>query len=797
MANTKVTTRVIADDAITSDKLASGLTLGGSTTFSGNINLTSTTPILDLIASANEDANIRIRENGTGVVGAELLYDGGNNRFDLKLGNNTNTTRLSIARDTGVATFTNGIVASDGITATAGTGTVTATTFSGALSGTIASATTATTQSASDNSTKVATTAYVDGAISDLVDSSPSALNTLNELAAALGDDANFSTTVTNSIATKAALAGATFTGNVVVPYLATTSYIDLNNSGNRGKVGFDSNHTYIATTSSVGSIIFKNNVGSTDAPQTGGDTLLTLADGGDATFAGNITLAEYLYHSGNTGTNLRFQTDRATLTSGGGAIVDAHSNGNLYLTGTTVQVYGNYNSSGTISSGAITSTAAVSADHFKFYQNSSASGATESIHRNTTGQITIRASSEDLVRVDGANEMVQIGGLPAGNVQTHGVVATNKVRATLGNTIGDTMRVFAVHGQTANSDFLTFRARRITDGQSGWNHSVWDITRDVDNTSDLYQYLTFGIGELAVNDLSNDLDFRVESNTNSHALFVNGGNNSVGINSSNPDGALTVNGTPTSGDLIARFQHGTNGNNVKGIRVNAPNASGTQAYADFAVDPETGNLGIGAGTSSGNLPIGQANMNNAAIVITSPAGAAGTGEAIDFQPGETHTRTVVREQHHFGAGDVYVLFRRFIYSASAFTNPTKNIITFTRSGNYPQGCVYARVRQMGVSNNRAVLAEGFISVEKDSTASSWDVDYATMNNGTTGYSDSTNSFWPIARIGTSVTPDWYTSISGDSITVGITFNRSTNYDRYIVEAEVFYHQNMTASWEA
>ena len=84
-------------------------------------------------------------------------------------------------------------------------------------SGTVAAARldTATTQSAGNNSTKIATTAYTDTAISNLVDSSPSALNTLNELAAALGDDANFSTTVTNSIATKAPLASPTFTGTV------------------------------------------------------------------------------------------------------------------------------------------------------------------------------------------------------------------------------------------------------------------------------------------------------------------------------------------------------------------------------------------------------------------------------------------------------------------------------------------------------------------------------------------------------------------------------------------------------
>lgn len=85
--------------------------------------------------------------------------------------------------------------------------------LTGSLSGSLASATTATTQSASDNSTKIATTAYVTTAVSNLIDSSPSTLNTLNELAAALGDDANFSTTITNSLATKLSLSGGTLTG--------------------------------------------------------------------------------------------------------------------------------------------------------------------------------------------------------------------------------------------------------------------------------------------------------------------------------------------------------------------------------------------------------------------------------------------------------------------------------------------------------------------------------------------------------------------------------------------------------
>jgi hypothetical protein len=79
---------------------------------------------------------------------------------------------------------------------------------------------TLTTASTGTNTTAPATTAFVQQEISALVDSSPDALNTLNELAAALGDDANFSTTVNNSIALKAPLASPTFTGTLEIPNL-------------------------------------------------------------------------------------------------------------------------------------------------------------------------------------------------------------------------------------------------------------------------------------------------------------------------------------------------------------------------------------------------------------------------------------------------------------------------------------------------------------------------------------------------------------------------------------------------
>ena len=95
----------------------------------------------------------------------------------------------------------------------------------------LASAITSTTQAASDNTTKVATTAYVTTAIANLSDSAPSTLNTLNELAAALGDDANYATTTTNAIAAKLPLAGGTLTGALIVTD-GSTSAPSIGNSG-------------------------------------------------------------------------------------------------------------------------------------------------------------------------------------------------------------------------------------------------------------------------------------------------------------------------------------------------------------------------------------------------------------------------------------------------------------------------------------------------------------------------------------------------------------------------------------
>ena len=197
--NVVISTAKIADDAVNSDKLASGLLLSAGTNknirFSGSIgeigNVTGFQAVNDA-ESANTDFGIRATTIRLATGSAERLR----------------------VKDAGIDVTGNIAVSGtvDGVDIAARN-----TLFGGltSSSGVLTNGVTATTQSASDNSTKIATTAYTDTAISNLVDSSPSALNTLNELAAALGDDANFSTTVTNSIATKLPLAGGTLTGTL------------------------------------------------------------------------------------------------------------------------------------------------------------------------------------------------------------------------------------------------------------------------------------------------------------------------------------------------------------------------------------------------------------------------------------------------------------------------------------------------------------------------------------------------------------------------------------------------------
>lgn len=157
--------------------------------------------------------------NPTGITGTTITA---NNGFS---GNLTGDVSGNVTASSGTSSFTNisasgtitGAVSGDvtGDVTSSGTSTFNNVTVSGTLN--MDGGTTATIQnlSAPVNPNDAARKTDVDTAVANLVDTAPAALDTLNELAAAINDDANFSTTITNSIATKLPLAGGTMSGAI------------------------------------------------------------------------------------------------------------------------------------------------------------------------------------------------------------------------------------------------------------------------------------------------------------------------------------------------------------------------------------------------------------------------------------------------------------------------------------------------------------------------------------------------------------------------------------------------------
>ena len=120
------------------------------------------------------------------------------------------------------------------------------------------------------DTTSFATTNYVDTEIANLVNSAPTSLDTLDELAAALNDDANFASTVTNSIATKAPLASPALTGAPTAPtasggtnttQIATTAYVQSELSG-LGNASLTSFSVSTGSASGGGSLAYNNTNG-------------------------------------------------------------------------------------------------------------------------------------------------------------------------------------------------------------------------------------------------------------------------------------------------------------------------------------------------------------------------------------------------------------------------------------------------------------------------------------------------------------------------------------------------------
>jgi hypothetical protein len=193
----------------------------GRITISGNIDL-------DTLSSSNETNNAK-----TGITTAQAqaitanTAKSSNVSTDLSIASSATSRVIASSDGTNatipVATTTvSGVMSAAQVTTLNGKAPKASPTFTGTPA--------APTASAATNSTQVATTAYVTTAVSNLVGGAPGALDTLNELAAAIGDDASYATGITTALAAKAPLASPAFTGT---PTGITKSHVGLGNVAN------------------------------------------------------------------------------------------------------------------------------------------------------------------------------------------------------------------------------------------------------------------------------------------------------------------------------------------------------------------------------------------------------------------------------------------------------------------------------------------------------------------------------------------------------------------------------------
>ena len=196
-----------------------------------------------------------------------------------------------------------------------------------------------TTAIAGTNTTQIATTAFVQTAVSNLVASAPAALDTLNELAAALGNDANFSTTISTSIGLKAPIASPTFTGTVTVPTLNLTNALavayggtGLTTAPTNGQIDIGSTGVgFVRTTLTAGSGISITNAA-------GAITITATSGGGSVTSVGQTFTGGLISVTGSPITSAGTLALTVAGTSGG---IPYFSSASTWATSALLAQYG------------------------------------------------------------------------------------------------------------------------------------------------------------------------------------------------------------------------------------------------------------------------------------------------------------------------------------------------------------------------------------------------------------------------------------------------------------------------
>ena len=493
--------------------------------------------------------------------------------------------------------------------------------------------------STGDSDTTAANTAFVQQEIAALVDSSPSALNTLNELAAALGDDANFSTTVNNNIATKLPLAGGTMTGDLI---LGDNVKVEIGSaSGGDLQLYHDGSNSYVSD-AGTGYLVIMTDSGirlntsaaevMLDATPNGAVTLyhnnaakLATASGGvgitgDITSSGNISLGgsdgdnAVLTLAANTGnwvfTNVQSSRNLEISDSDGtGTVFTIDTSGQVGISATPSDYFGGGNNLVVKQASGEGGISIVTADDTTGYLLFADGTSGDAQYR---GQIAYKHGTNEKLIVASTAEL----SLRSGSARAEAVLIDSSQKVGVGNAPVVPFDVSSTTFGLPNTSGTTANGMvRI-----GYNDRTWSGNE-----------IMLGIINASAQNYAGYIQSKVPTDLSANRPFLinpQGGN--VGINGDTPTNALHVFGGAS--DSRMQFTNNATGNAYSdglwvGIdstqaylihRENTPIAFYTNATKRMSIDA-SGDLSI----SDNTVSTGIGHFQNTGITSTTSSGAS------------------------------------------------------------------------------------------------------------------------------------------------------------------------------